>query len=384
MALVWFFSLLVIVREVVSLKTLAFFNGARAKTQAERLAQKSDELMESLVKEAELDRAFNLEKLLAAEEACKSIELLDDWSGGDFSLGRSCIKGVSYHCSATNVSTSGKCMGLFSVNRTPTVCGVAGPQTCASGTLPAPQQSCGLMLLTTYFTTKKDWQRGIYTFVTYTKLRRLYRSSVRQGLNVTVLYDRLPQYFINRYANDRFRFQKVNLSAFDSRYGVNDVRYFSYRDLIKQHPEWKNIFLVDAFDVQVGSNPCAQLEDNRLYVGQEHDTLKKHKWMVDRFKLLGGKYWKWIRRVPKGARILNCGITGGRRDVVMNFVQRMTEVLADPDLAIRKSRKEIDLNMQALNYLVYNEFPGFVTGKPVHSDFKGFQVRRKDVWFIHK
>ena len=78
------------------------------------------------------------------------------------------------------------------------------------------------MILTSYFTTKKDWQRGKYVKPTFSKiqspggtsesnriiaqlpfadmsqpdLRKLYQTAVTNGLSVSVLYDVLPQEFL--------------------------------------------------------------------------------------------------------------------------------------------------------------------------------------------
>lgn len=326
---------------------------------------------------------------VAAQKECPKLHIVDDWSDPSLlAKSRTCIMGKTFGCEkeGSSVWTRGSCGGLFSVGEKHTVCGMKGPSTCVAGTMPPPTHQCGLMLLTTYFTTKKDWQRGnIRAKADYGKIRHLYHSAVPKGINVTVLYDQLPSDFVQRYSNDRFQFHQVDLKEVDSRYGVNDVRYFFYLKLLEQHPDWKNIFLIDAFDVQVPLNPCPGIEDGKLYVGHEPHRIHRHPWMRARYMQMGGRYLSWFLHVPQKLKILNCGITGGRREVVLSLVKRMTEVLSDKNLAARrKPRQEIDLNMPALNYVVYNEFQNFVTGTPVNSVFGRFQTHRQNVWFIHK
>ena len=42
-------------------------------------------------------------------------------------------------------------------------------------------------------------------------------------------------------------------------------------------------------------------------------------------------------------------------------------------------------DMAAFNEVLYSSFPDqFVTGEPVHSQFKSFEVDRQDVYFVHK
>ncbi len=43
-------------------------------------------------------------------------------------------------------------------------------------------------------------------------------------------------------------------------------------------------------------------------------------------------------------KILNCGITGGQRDVMLKFLTRMVQVLQDPALAIRQKNEDINLS----------------------------------------
>jgi len=240
--------------------------------------------------------------------------------------------------------------------------------------------------LTTFFTTKKDWQRGKYAKAQFDKIGKLYVSALRRALRVMVLYDELPQDLIFQYSTDFFRFHRVNLSDFDMRYGVNDLRYFFFQRLVKEHTEWSSVFIVDAFDVRVGMDPCESIKPETLYVGVELDKLRNHPWMKARFFKMGGKYKKWYTSmVDAKMKILNCGITGGSRDIMLSLLQRMTEVITDPNLAPNRNSEDVNLNMAALNYIVYTEFRDkYVGGVPVHSLYKRFQNKRTDVWFIHK
>merc|ERR1719262_791864 len=102
-----------------------------------------------------------------------------------------------------------------------------------------------------------------------------------------MVYDELPSEFIQTYSSGRFMFEQVRVLDYDWHYGVNDVRYFFYERLVRQHPEWKWIFLVDAFDVQIKMNPCGRIDPAALYVGGEKEKLKGHPWMKRRFERMG-------------------------------------------------------------------------------------------------
>jgi len=317
------------------------------------------------------------------KKACPTVKLLDEWSEG------SCRSGT-YGCTSSpdGMYVGAGCSGLFSVSGKATVCGL-GRSKCEPGYVPK-SADCGLMVLTSYFTTKGDWQHGgAHARVEFSKIQKLYQTAIQNGLSVTVAYDSLPQEFVDTYASQRFRFVKVNMTEFDARYGLNDVRYFIFHRLLSENLDWKSIFIVDGFDVRSAMNPCSGIEPGKIYVGSEPDELgrlKNHWWMNPLFQNMGGKYDQWYTsRVTEDMKMLNCGITGGQRDIMLQFLTRMTQVLGDPSLAIRQSNININVNMPALNYILYTEFEGkFQYGQPVHSVFSRYENERKDVWWIHK
>jgi len=111
---------------------------------------------------------------------------------------------------------------------------------------------------------------------------------------------------------------------------------------------------------------------------------------------MGGKYKAWFKSLhDKRVKILNCGITGGYRNEVLNFYHQMKQIIADPNLSVRESNakaaetntkgEDIHVNMPALNYLAYNGLIGPIfSGEPLHSKYKKFENNRTDVWFVHK
>jgi len=259
-----------------------------------------------------------------------------------------------------------------------------------------PVAACGLMVLTSYFTTKQDWQRNNFTEVNRSKLQTLYRSTMELGLNVTIVYDKLPDELVSSFSCSRFSFLQVSLEDYDEHLGVNDVRYFVYADVLANHPSWEFVFTIDAFDVEVAMNPCASLQPDTFYVGSETRAMKNW-WMEERFRDTGGKYLAWYNAFDEKTKLLNCGITGGHRSVMHRFFASMKRIMTDAvsDFKSRevdsevnvKSREvdsEVNVNMAALNYFGYSEFAGkLVTSAPVHSVYKQYQ-NRNDVWFVHK
>eukprot|EP00929_Paragymnodinium_shiwhaense_P066511 TRINITY_DN33371_c0_g1_i2.p1 TRINITY_DN33371_c0_g1~~TRINITY_DN33371_c0_g1_i2.p1 ORF type:complete len:1061 (+),score=137.46 TRINITY_DN33371_c0_g1_i2:334-3516(+) len=343
-----------------------------------------------------------------SDSPCPDLELLDDWT----QAGRSrCEPRSTFGCDLEGkLWTSGGCEGMFFINGQPTWCGRpagepypdnvctsrcaaslpfpkkqwAANQTCQPGNLPPAHSRCNLVVMTTFFTTKRDWQRLSFVKPSYKKMQKLYETSMKMGVNVTMLYDKLPDEIVNKYSNPRFQFVKIDFRNYDRRLGVNDVRYFIFHDELKAKKNWKYVFLADAFDVRVTMNPCSQVRENQLYVGIEKDKLKGHPWMKQRFEKMGGKYEKWYNSINDELKILNAGLVGGNRKVMMEFFKLMKEAVLDPETTAFKQGMSLNLNMAALNYIVYHKFTNFSAGMPLHSRYKHYEDERQDVWFVHK
>lgn len=311
-----------------------------------------------------------------ARRICPNVSLLDKWSKV------SCNAGFSYTCAddELGVQTKRGCEGLFAARNQAVACREGA---CALAPGKKPSSSCNLMILSTFFTTVKDWQRTKSVKQDITKIKDLYSTTYKLGLNVTVVYDDLPDNVLS-FKSDRFLFEQVAMTDYDTAYGVNDVRYFFFQRLISKS-SWQYIFILDAFDVKVQMNPCPALQANVLYVGMETERLKGHPWMKARFQSLGDKYMPLYESVAAKAKIVNCGILGGSREIMLNVTSLMLQVITDPELEVRTSGKPINVNMAALNYIYYKLWKGPTrSNSPVHSVYKRYQSERKSVWFVHK
>lgn len=256
--------------------------------------------------------------------------------------------------------------------------------------MPKPVVATNSMFLSTFFVGVKDWQHKRTQVIEFTKIKKFYFTITSLGLNVTMLHDDLPDEFVATWQSDLCRFSKVDIKKykkeFGFRLGVNDIRYFAFVEVIQQHPEWENVFVLDGFDVLVAMNPFPSLQPGKLYVGSEPTCLKRNYWLKVRFEDMGGDYLKWYSaQLDTQTMTLNCGITGGSRDIILKLFKRLQEVFLDESLKARNDKREVNVNMAALNYVVYKEMSqSLVTGEPVHSKYWKQQNRRKDVWFIHK
>mmetsp|Transcript_21322 Transcript_21322/g.38986 ORF Transcript_21322/g.38986 Transcript_21322/m.38986 type:complete len:308 (+) Transcript_21322:50-973(+) len=253
---------------------------------------------------------------------------------------------------------------------------------------------CTTHVVSTFFTQKGDWQdHGEHVEPKFRKIAGFYRSVLSTpNVHVVILYDKLPKNFTARYTHlGKFEFQMVNLTAYDALLGVNDVRFVVFRDFLHTRPDYSVVFFTDLFDVKVLRNPCPlvmQRSPRKIFVGSEVQHSLDFKWMRKRFEDMGGKYLEWYRRATqkdKAMVIFNAGLLGGRRGQVMAFLENLAAVEEDSLLLTRQRGHEVDVNMGAFNWVVYQHTSRNqrVTGHPLHSDFGANRPLPHDI-FKHK
>lgn len=251
------------------------------------------------------------------------------------------------------------------------------------------EATCNTVVFSNVFSGRKDWQRGGHIKPGFDYFQHFHDSVVSvAGVRAVVFYDELPGNVTEQYSTPNFRFVHVNLSTFDRHLGVNDVRFLVFQKYLQEHPEYETVFTTDISDVVVRHNPCTLVakSPHKLFVGTEENTLAGNGWMKDRFRSMGGRYMEWFsKQTDKSEVVFNAGIIGGRRGVILEFLAKVTTVLLDPALAARRSGSEVDVNMAALNWVLRRDYPSdqVVSGKPLHSKYKAYEVQR-DVFFTHK
>jgi len=254
-------------------------------------------------------------------------------------------------------------------------------------------EACHTVYLTNVFTTRPDPQGKRKGVPDFTYFERYYRSilSLPTGrASAVILYDSLPEDLVRNYStgDDVLSFRKVDISKLDPLMGLNDLRFLVFEEEVKKHPEWSTIFMTDIRDVLAIHNPCmfVKRHPEKIFVGSQPNSLKPYWVAAKQFGRAGGKYLAWYTAQPDDAvPELNAGLIGGRRPVVLKVLSKIIEVLLDPETTGRKERTNVTINMPAVNYGIYTNFgmKMIVTGRPLHSEFRGYE-NRTDVYFWHK
>lgn len=208
-----------------------------------------------------------------------------------------------------------------------------------------------------YFAGLVDVQRNNSKWnADYGQIEKLKKSVEAQGIEFVLLHNcfDLPN--------------KVTVSG--SPYFERWLKEWQY---LRDRRDINNVFLVDATDVDMISNPFPNIKDNVLYVGDEPGNNINSAWMLTRHQEpTVNRYLRENGQHP----LLNCGVVGGNRKLVMQLCR---------DMYLYHSDYPQDLTeMGIFNKLVYTRYNEFIeSGRHITSLFKAFE-RTTNAWFRHK
>jgi hypothetical protein len=229
-------------------------------------------------------------------------------------------------------------------------------------------------IVATYLTSHIDEQRGVKKEKDDPQYIQKWAESIRHlGLKGVVLHDGLSEEFISTYPY--LIFKKVDEVPEDMQlYDYRWVLYYAF--VLNNH--CNAVFFTDISDVQVRRNPFYEMEDNKLYCGDEPTSIRGCEWLQKSNESLSAlpSYKEFLNSENQ---LLNCGIFGGQWHMVNTFLSVMVQYIE------RWRFRKIDgtVDMPIFNYIAWFYVVQFTHGEPVNSVFKWYQDRN-DVWFIHK
>ena len=210
--------------------------------------------------------------------------------------------------------------------------------------------------------------------------------SIKQlGLSGIVFHNSLSASNITKLNNEYIRFIDIpNPKSFNP----NVYRYFIYRDFLnKKKWEIKNVFLTDITDVTVAANPFIDpffIENtNSIFCGDEPKILN-NEWMFDHSTHFRNNIpdYPLFEENFKNDTLLNCGIIGGSKAVMLNLVEDLCNVHASYN---KMNTSAYTGDMGAFNYIIRTKYNSQIKhGEPVNTVFKEYQKDRIDCWFRHK
>jgi len=162
-----------------------------------------------------------------------------------------------------------------------------------------------------------------------------------------------------------------------NRVGISTTPYFERWlkewQYLRDHPDIANVFVVDATDVDMVNNPFVHIKPNTLYVGDEPKLTINCPWMLaNHLEPTVNRYLRENGNKP----LLNCGVVGGDRRIVMDLCKDMYEY--------HFKRRQDQTEMGIFNMLLHTKYADRIEyGRHVTSLFKKYEVTT-DAWFRHK
>lgn len=150
-------------------------------------------------------------------------------------------------------------------------------------------------------------------------------------------------------------------------------RWLKEWQYLRDRRDIRNVFLVDATDVDMIKNPFEHIADNVLYIGDEPgDTINKP-WMLARHREpTVNRFLRDNGNLP----LLNCGVVGGNRKLIMEFCRDMYKYHFECP--------QDQTEMGIFNVLTHSKYRELIEyGRHVTSLFKVYE-RHPNAWFRHK
>lgn len=228
------------------------------------------------------------------------------------------------------------------------------------------------VVITTLFTKQPDPQRGRRMKSDVSVLRALARSL--GSIKLVVLHDELE----NPSLGNNVEFVKMET-------GINPYfqRWQSIYQYLRSNPKVGRVWCVDGTDVEMLRNPFPEMKDGVLYVGSEPSTLR-NRWML---KNHPDTALQEFMKANPNLQLLNAGLIGGSRDLVLRFAHAITRFWFDDHIdwimGWESHRAGIG-DMAAFNYVARTQFGDVLSwGTHVNTIFKAEE--RNDVsWWKHK
>jgi hypothetical protein len=147
-------------------------------------------------------------------------------------------------------------------------------------------------------------------------------------------------------------------------------RWLSEWRWLRDHPDVRYAWLVDATDVVMLNSPFAHMQPDTLYTGWETEPVGCT-WLRSR----SPKVSDWVENNAQRL-LLNCGVVGGDRQTLMRLCQRMNDLWVSHDAD--------PLHEMAFFNIAAYEHPNLVTGPQVTTVFRQEVNSDPHAWFRHK
>ena len=179
-------------------------------------------------------------------------------------------------------------------------------------------------LITCYFTNLKDPIKGFVRKNPDINYIAPWYNSVRSlGLNGIIVHDGLTEEFISKYETEKILFIKYK----PGRYSIFEERWMAYF-LILKNSTIRNVFITDANDITVNSNPFERHRNkDLLYVGRDQaNRVGDSQWILDEMNNFIEESNYKVNPIVLNQILFNAGILGGEVKTVLPIIQRIIRI----------------------------------------------------------
>lgn len=152
---------------------------------------------------------------------------------------------------------------------------------------------------------------------------------------------------------------------------------------LRDHPEIRWAWCVDATDVEMVNEPWEHMEPGIIYTGYEPVRATENNWLLRNHPTR--RVQRYIRQHGR-SQLLNPGVLGGDRHTLMDFLHDLMRYHDDTELHrfLGHEAKKADLgDMGAMQVVGHEHRDHLETGSKVVSKFRSFETEGPH-WFRHK
>jgi hypothetical protein len=161
----------------------------------------------------------------------------------------------------------------------------------------------------------------------------------------------------------------------------NVARWFIQKEWIEKNQDIVDaVFMVDSTDVEMLRNPFKKIREGVLYCGDEVHNKVENKWMkTTQEPLLKIPDYRSIIEENKDHILLNCGIFGGYKSQVLDYLTKLCMYHSEYSNNVDGST-----DMSVFNYTMFKHFKEiYEHGPHVNTKFKFFEYNETS-WWKHK
>lgn len=237
------------------------------------------------------------------------------------------------------------------------------------------------LIVAEYIVGEVDMQRSHQENVEPSQITEIMKDLIRSCEEFRIPLYVLTNVKIN-FESDFIHFVEQPIESSLSEISLYFKRWIMAFQFLSEHSEIEEIFFVDAGDVEVINYPFHDLKKNRLYMSDEGFDLNSSIVVAND----APKEIKKFLEINKNLQLLDPGVVGGKREIVMEFLSLLANQIARGE---RKFREGVDngigvFEMAIISYVSYNFFSErLIHGRKITTMV--FQNKRNSYsWFKHK